>query len=86
MLKRLTVKIGKNIYKVKDKLLSDYLLQELKKSHNKNQGYFYFIGVFNPCFNKGKNLKGIVKLLGDREGPGRSIALGKNTRLYSVFA
>ncbi len=30
-LKRLAEKIGKTIYKVKHELLSDYLLQELKK-------------------------------------------------------
>ncbi len=30
-LKKLAVKIGKTIYKVKHELLSDYLIQELKK-------------------------------------------------------
>ncbi len=39
-LKRLAVKIGKTIYRVKHELLSDYLIQELKKPTIKFRAIF----------------------------------------------
>ncbi|NEP90877.1 MAG: hypothetical protein F6K18_30975 [Okeania sp. SIO2C2] len=44
--KRLAVKIGKTIAQVKHELLSDYLLQDLKKPTIKFRAIFHLIDVF----------------------------------------
>ncbi|RQH19429.1 hypothetical protein D5R40_27030 [Okeania hirsuta] len=58
--KRLAVKIGKTIAQVKHELLSDYLLQDLKKPTIKFRAIFHLIDVFYLCFNYGNCLDAIA--------------------------